>query len=237
MTDWNSAVVMNPEELRGLRDRLTGLARARRRLLVLAAALAGLSLATLPRLWFEATRTEQLRHALAECRGTLDRNGHTLSALSTSHQQLLNATAHAPSMDTHSWGRRFEITMYVPRSPKYGRFNDGFTATMKKADPNARIAAVDPALIPYGSRLWIEGLGWYNAEDCGVAIKGFRLDLLAATHDGAMEFGRQRRFVIVVPPDTNDGSSAPAPGMIGFAPKDGPADEAKAGAGAPKRVG
>jgi 3D (Asp-Asp-Asp) domain-containing protein len=72
---------------------------------------------------------------------------------------------------------------------------------MKKADPDARIVAVDPKLIPYGSSVWIEKLGWYRAEDCGSAIKGYRLDVLIGTTREAMEFGKQDRFVIVVPPD------------------------------------
>jgi 3D (Asp-Asp-Asp) domain-containing protein len=92
------------------------------------------------------------------------------------------------------------VTKYIPRSPAYGKTNDGLTATMTKADPEARIIAVDPKLIPYGSWVWIEDLGWYRAEDCGGAIKGFRLDVLTATEDDAMRFGRQDLFVIVVPP-------------------------------------
>jgi 3D (Asp-Asp-Asp) domain-containing protein len=71
---------------------------------------------------------------------------------------------------------------------------------MWKADPKARIVAVDPKLIPYGSWVWIDGLGWYQAQDCGSAIKGFRLDLLTETERDAMQFGKQDRFVIVVPP-------------------------------------
>jgi 3D (Asp-Asp-Asp) domain-containing protein len=93
--------------------------------------------------------------------------------------------------------------MYIPRSPKYGKDNDGITSTLIKADPEARIVAVDPKLIPYKSWVWVEGLGWYRADDCGGAIKGFRLDILTATEEEAMEYGKQDRFVIVVPPDTS----------------------------------
>lgn len=237
MSDWGSAVVVRPEELHHLRSGVTRLTRSRRRLTAVTVALAITSGAALSRLWVEALHTQRLHHALDACRGTLGRNDRALSALSSSHEQLLAATAHAPSVGTRSWARRFEITKYVPRSPAYGRFNDGFTATMKPADPAARIAAVDPTLVPYGSRLWVEGLGWYNAEDCGVAIKGFRLDLLAPTRDDAMEFGRQRRFVIVVPPDADDGRRVPAPGMLGFVPEHGPADTAESGAGTAQQVG
>jgi 3D (Asp-Asp-Asp) domain-containing protein len=53
--------------------------------------------------------------------------------------------------------------------------------------------------------VWIEGLGWYRAEDCGAAIKGFRIDVLTATEDDATSFGKQTRFAIVVPGDRSLG--------------------------------
>ena len=71
---------------------------------------------------------------------------------------------------------------------------------MTRADPRLRIVAVDPKLIPYHSRVWIEGLGWYNAEDCGGAIKGFHLDVMANSRREAFAWGRRARRVVVVPP-------------------------------------
>src|SRR4029450_7394539 len=124
--------------------------------------------------------------------------------LTHSQATTLRATQADPSMGTKSWGKRFTVTMYVPRSEKYGADNDGLTATMTKADPKSRLVAVDPKLIPYGSWLWIEGLGWFRAEDCGSAIKGFRLDVLVATASEAMRFGKQDRFVIVLPPSNTN---------------------------------
>jgi 3D (Asp-Asp-Asp) domain-containing protein len=226
MTDWGQAIVVDPKELDQLRrenhslNRRSGRLRSAAYAALTVAGIAGVALFT------QSSRATRFSADVAACRTTLDQSHQALSALSTSHEQILDATAHAPSVGTHSWGRRFEVTMYLPRSEDYGRFNDGFTATMKKADPNARIVAVDPKLIPYGSRVWIEDLGWYNAEDCGVAIKGFRLDLLAATRDTAMEFGRQRRFVIVVPPAADGGRSAPASGMLGWPTNDARISEA-----------
>jgi 3D (Asp-Asp-Asp) domain-containing protein len=122
-----------------------------------------------------------------------------LDGLTNDHARLIDATDHVPVVSDGAWTRRFVVTQYLPRSPDYGRFNDGFTATMVKADPAARIVAVDPTLIPYGSSVWIEGLGWFSAQDCGGAIKGNRLDVLTATSSEAFAFGRQERFVIVVP--------------------------------------
>jgi len=220
MSDWGSVVAVSRDDLMGLEHRAVRHARARRYWRLAAMALAGVTIGVAPALWLKAAEVRDLERELASARTTLGQSQAALSVISSSHEQLLAATAHAPSVGTKSWARRFEITKYVPRSADYGRFNDGLTSTMKKADPNARIAAVDPALIPYGSRLWIEGLGWFNAEDCGVAIKGFRLDLLTATRAQAMDFGRQRRFVIVVPPGEDAGSSVPASGMVGFRPDD-----------------
>ncbi len=220
MSDWGTVVAVGCDELAALERRAVRCAQARRRWRLATLALAAVVLGTAPALWVTTRHARALARDLAAQETTIAQSQVVLSALSTSHAQLLEATAHAPSVGTSSWGRRFEITKYVPRSADYGRFDDGFTSTMKKADPNARIAAVDPALIPYGSRIWIEGIGWYTAEDCGVAIKGFRLDLLTATRADAMEFGRQRRFVIVVPPGDDAGGSVPASGMIGFAPND-----------------
>jgi 3D (Asp-Asp-Asp) domain-containing protein len=70
---------------------------------------------------------------------------------------------------------------------------------MTRADATRRIVAVDPRFIPYHSKVWIEGLGWYNAEDCGGAIKGLKLDVMAHSHREAMQFGRQQGRVVVLP--------------------------------------
>src|SRR5262249_3747716 len=124
-----------------------------------------------------------------------------LGALARTHDTVLTATENAPWLGTRSWAHRFTITRYTPRSAAYGKFNDGITSTLRKADPDARIVAVDPKLIPYWSSVWIENLGWFTADDCGSAIKGYRLDVLTATEKESMEYGKQDRFVIVVPPE------------------------------------
>ena len=136
-----------------------------------------------------------------ECRKSASHTSVALAALARSQENILTATEQAPALGTKSWGRRFTVTKYLPRDPKYGRDDDGLTATLMAADPASRIVAVDPTLIPYGSRVWIEGLGWFQAQDCGGAIKGLRLDVLTATQQDAMAFGKQSRFAIVVPTD------------------------------------
>ena len=64
--------------------------------------------------------------------------------------------------------------------------------------PKRGIVAVDPDVIPYGSELYIEGVGTVIAEDCGGAIEGNMLDLYIPSRDEAIKWGRQHRKVHVI---------------------------------------
>ena len=56
--------------------------------------------------------------------------------------------------------------------------------------------AVDPNVIPYNSEVIINGKT-YEAQDCGGAIKGNRIDVYFEDHDDALEFGVQYAEVFV----------------------------------------
>ena len=60
-----------------------------------------------------------------------------------------------------------------------------------------RTVAVDPRVIPYGTRIWIPGYGDRIAEDCGGAIKRNRIDLFFESYRVACTFGRQRMTIMV----------------------------------------
>jgi len=214
MNAWGTAVVVDPRLLESLRFEVADLKRLRRRLTVCAYVLATVVAGTLPVLWKLTARGSQLTQDNVVLRAQFAQATAALGTMTDSHRRILDATKEAPSVGTKSWGRQFVVTRYIPRSPDYGETNDGYTSTMKKADPDARIVAVDPTLVPYGSRVWIEGLGWFNAEDCGGAIKGFRLDILTATTKESMNFGRQKRFVIVVPPGAPETASTRTEAML-----------------------
>src|SRR5438046_1448539 len=199
MKDWENAIVVEPRQLQQLKDDNVKLRSASRRQRLLLCAMMVASVVGVLALSRQSSGLTRLSRETREWRRRAERSNVALAALAKSHENILAATEQAPSVGTKSWGRRFTVTKYIPRSEAYGKFNDGVTSTLWKADPKARIVAVDPKLIPYGSWVWVEGLGWYRAQDCGAAIKGFRLDLLTATQRDAMAFGKQDRFVIVVP--------------------------------------
>ncbi|WP_242294179.1 3D domain-containing protein, partial [Bacillus cereus group sp. BfR-BA-01381] len=59
------------------------------------------------------------------------------------------------------------------------------------ANPNMRIIAVDPKVIPLGAKVWVEGYGEAIAGDTGSAIKGNRIDVLMGSKSKAMNWGKQ----------------------------------------------
>ncbi|MDR7555806.1 MAG: 3D domain-containing protein [Armatimonadota bacterium] len=89
-----------------------------------------------------------------------------------------------------------EATGYAPWT---GPGVDDVTATGMRAGYG--VVAVDPAVIPLGSRLYIEGYGVAIAGDTGGAIKGYRIDLGFDTARAAIRFGRRtvRVYILSTP--------------------------------------
>lgn len=57
--------------------------------------------------------------------------------------------------------------------------------------PEVGTVAVDPDIIPLGSKLYIEGYGFAKAQDVGGAIRGNRVDVFVDTQGAAMRWGRR----------------------------------------------
>ena len=85
-------------------------------------------------------------------------------------------------------------TAYCPCT--YCTDGDGITATGTKATAG-RTIAVDPRVIPYGSKVIING-NTYIAEDCGGAIKSNKVDIFFDTHQEARVWGIQTVEALVV---------------------------------------
>lgn len=80
-------------------------------------------------------------------------------------------------------------TGYSPHAPSTAPYNDGFSAVGLAAGYG--LAAVDPQVIPLGTRLYVEGYGYAIAADVGGGIDGRQIDLCFNTHENALRFGRQ----------------------------------------------
>ncbi|MBO5955444.1 MAG: G5 domain-containing protein [Clostridia bacterium] len=99
-------------------------------------------------------------------------------------------TANATAYDASSCGK-------APSHPAYG-----ITATGRRAGYG--IVAVDPSIIPLGTKLYIESAdgsyvyGTAIAADTGGAIKGNRIDLCYNTRAEAIQFGRRQMKVYIL---------------------------------------
>jgi uncharacterized protein YabE (DUF348 family) len=91
-----------------------------------------------------------------------------------------------------------EATAYEPGPQSCGIYADGYTYTGKKATYG--IAAVDPKIIPLGTKLYIEGYGFAAAEDIGSDIKENRIDVCYDTVREALLWGRKKVKVYILAP-------------------------------------
>ena len=89
----------------------------------------------------------------------------------------------------------FKVTAYCPCEKCCGK-TDRITSTGVIAQEN-RTIAVDPKVIPYGTKVLIDGKE-YIAEDCGGAIKGNKIDVYFRTHQEALNWGVKYKGVSLV---------------------------------------
>ena len=78
------------------------------------------------------------------------------------------------------------------------RYNPNFiqttaSGTIPEVD---RTIAVDRSQIPFGTRVYIEGVGWRIAEDVGGAINRNIIDVFKPSHDAALQFGVRRNIPV-----------------------------------------
>lgn len=135
-----------------------------------------------------------------------------ISILATSAQAV--ETEETPSVEEHdpAWDKpateyaycddvflgEFTLTAYCPDSCCCGKWASGYTATGTLAT-EGRTIAVDPKVIPYGTRvllIWPDGTQHsYIAEDCGGGVNGNHIDVFFNDHQTARVFGVQNAMV------------------------------------------
>lgn len=124
----------------------------------------------------ETNRSNELSKSLDEANKELEKVNMTIKDLKNDEYKLV-------------YMGDFKITYYCTEAWDHICGNgDGLTATGTQITPG-RTVAVDPTVIPYGTQLYIEGIGWRTAEDCGGGVKGAHIDVAVETHDQAMSLG------------------------------------------------
>lgn len=103
-----------------------------------------------------------------------------------------NCSAHEAEGYDVAYTLEMEATAYLPTDGN----GEGITATGIPATWG--IVAVDPDIIPLGTRLYIPGYGEAIAADTGGAIRGYTIDLCVESYSEAMQFGRRNVTVYVL---------------------------------------
>ena len=104
----------------------------------------------------------------------------------------------ANSSATPSTGKEFYVTATAYTASCNGCSGVTATGVNLKSNPNLKIIAVDPGVIPLGSKVWVEGYGYAVAGDTGGAIKGNKIDVFMPSKSKAYDFGRQKVRVKVL---------------------------------------
>ncbi|MCR3922671.1 MAG: 3D domain-containing protein [Firmicutes bacterium] len=92
------------------------------------------------------------------------------------------------------------ISMYAPLSADAIQGHDysgdpSLTASGEKLVPG-ETAASGPN-IPFGTEIYVEGLGWHTVLDRGSAVGPNDIDLAVKTTEESIQFGQQERLVII----------------------------------------
>lgn len=82
----------------------------------------------------------------------------------------------------------FRLSFYCTCEKCCGAYATGLTKSGTTVT-EGRTIAVDPKVIPLGSRVYIDGYGVFIAEDVGSAIKENKIDIAVGNHEQALKLG------------------------------------------------
>lgn len=111
------------------------------------------------------------------------------------------------SVDTALWNRLKQAPVFMGeyrkalrmQSTAYTPFDGGGTGRTASGNIAGKgHAAVDPAVIPLGSLIFVEGYGYALADDIGGSINGHIVDVGVDTLDQAYRWGNRRVMVYII---------------------------------------
>ncbi len=89
-------------------------------------------------------------------------------------------------------GREFYVTATAYTAGCNGCSGVTATGLNLRSNPNAKVIAVDPSIIPLGTKVYVEGYGYAVAADTGGAIRGNKIDVFIANKSQAYKWGRKK---------------------------------------------
>lgn len=163
---------------------------------------------------FESRSELAKKHSITEYIGSEQQNVELmytldLKAIPVTVQKPVSAPAPAPTQQVkiqqqpvkasaQTNGKTITVT-----ATAYTAYCEGCSGITKtgidlRANPNQKVIAVDPAVIPLGSKVYVEGYGTAIAGDTGGAIKGNKIDVFIPNKSDALEYGRRETQVTIL---------------------------------------
>lgn len=140
--------------------------------------------------------------------GTKKQASKTAAVVSTATKaEADNNAAEASGQNTiHGYSYSKKLTVTATAYDTSPEENGGYSKTAMGLTPGFGIVAVDPKVIPLGTKLYIESpdggkswtYGYCIAGDTGGAIKGNRIDLCYNTKRECIKFGRRSATVYIL---------------------------------------
>lgn len=106
-------------------------------------------------------------------------------------QQPAQKSQPTTQVPTAAAGKEMTVTATAYTAYCTGCSGTTYTGINLRANPNQKVIAVDPSVIPLGSRVWVEGYGEAIAGDIGGAIKGNIIDVFLEHKQEALNWGRR----------------------------------------------
>ena len=85
----------------------------------------------------------------------------------------------------------FTVYAYCPCETCCGQWSGGPTASGVMPEEGRTVAA-DWDVLPAGTEIYLDGIGWRTVEDTGGAIRGDTIDIFFESHEEAAAFGVQQ---------------------------------------------
>jgi resuscitation-promoting factor RpfB len=121
-------------------------------------------------------------------------NGKEISRTVVSEQVTKPVQNQVVAVGTRQGSVAREMTVTATAYAASQPGNQGLTAggyNIQK-NPGMKLIAVDPRVIPLGTKVWVEGYGYAIAGDTGGAIKGNKIDVLLPSIKEVYQWGRKQ---------------------------------------------
>ncbi|WP_080845967.1 LysM peptidoglycan-binding and 3D domain-containing protein [Cytobacillus gottheilii] len=129
--------------------------------------------------------------------------GQKIVIYPTSRSEDHTATVETAAPQNVSTAKQNAVTELTVEATAYTASCEGCSGTTATGinlieNPNQKVIAVDPSVIPLGSRVYVEGYGEAIAADTGGAIKGKKIDLFMPEKQDAINWGRKTVNVKII---------------------------------------